>query len=355
MIEQPSKITETDIAQDENFEGLPPRICEFLTNASEALPILRQSRVDIPDRTTGENSTASDIGKVIMRDQVLMTRILKVVNSPAYHTRSPVSHLPQAVTLLGFDVIRNVTIVAQLIEQAEAMGGQSPDIRRLLARALLSATGALEFGAAIEYPNSGYLFTSAMLYTLGDLVLAHYLPDIYQQLEVCRKTAPDHLPALEVELLGLPLYRFAVLVSRQWNLPDCIVKIIQSNPTLSGKRLNTHREQFDGLVCSTNDLVRLLLDPHTPATEATLGRLTKKMATAFDISPATVKAITERTFEKASLFSEAVNLDIAYFLPDIGWKNSQVDPLFTQSRENDLVNGGVTVNRRFDFYAFSVH
>ena len=106
MIEQPSKITKTDIGQDGIFEGLPPRIRELLTNASEALPILRQSRVDIPDRTTGENSTASDIGKVIMRDQVLMTRILKVVNSPAYHTRSPVSHLPQAVDLMLFGMSR---------------------------------------------------------------------------------------------------------------------------------------------------------------------------------------------------------------------------------------------------------
>ncbi len=300
------------------FDGFPPRIRDLLTNASEALPILQQSCRSILDRTDDAASSASDVSDVVMKDQALMAKIIKMANSSAYHTVSTVATPTHAVTIIGFDVIRSIVIAAQLVEQAEERGGSASDLKHLLARALVAATEASELGEAIGY-EKGNLFTSAMLYTLGDLILAHYLPDIYQQLEHARSNDPARVPDLEKELLGQPLYRLAVTIAKQWHLPQDIIQLMETQPSFSGKRLTRSGEQLEGLVSCANALGRCLLNPPTPSTQSTFKGLMEKIPTSFNLSPQKVETLTMRAFEKAFQFADAVKIEKNFFVPDRAW------------------------------------
>jgi len=316
------------------FDGFPPRIRDLLTNASEALPILRQSSRNILDRMEDAESSASDVSEVIMQDQALMAKVIKMANSPAYHTKNTVTTPTHAVTIIGFDIMRSIVIAAQLVEQAEERGGSASDLKHLLARALLAATEASELGEAIGYRQGENLFTSAMLYSLGDLILAHYLPDIYQQLEHARSNDPTRVPALEKELLGQPLYRLAVTIAKQWHLPQAIIQLMETKPTLSGKPLTAPGEQLEGLVSCANALGHCLLNPPTPSMQSTFRDLMKKIPTSFNLSPKTVETLTVRAFEKACQFADAVKIEKDFFVPDRGWA-----PPDTDSPNHNLFKG----------------
>ena len=91
-------------------DDAPPSQLEGLLNTSlEGLPILRQSCLRILDLTADDGSSANDIGQAIMHDQSLTAKIIKFANSPAYHTRSVVTTPTQAVTIIGFDVVRSIS------------------------------------------------------------------------------------------------------------------------------------------------------------------------------------------------------------------------------------------------------
>ena len=299
--------------------GLPPRIGELLSTTGDDLPILRQSCQSILNCTDSESSSANDVSEVVMRDQALMTRVIKLANSVIYATMTPVNTAFQAVRIVGFDVIRAIAIGSELVEQADERGGNSTELKRLLAQALVSATAAMELGEASRFPKNGNLFTSTMLYTLGDLVLANYVPDVYHRLEVARRTDPTSVSNLEMELLGMPLKGLSSLIAKEWGLPDNIIKIIKATPHLDGKVLDNQQEKLVGIAYSANELGRCFLSSPTAFNQATMRKLIEKIPHALTIPPRSMKTILLNTFTKVAQFADAVNIETRYFLPNSHW------------------------------------
>jgi HD-like signal output (HDOD) protein len=267
--------------------------------------------------TAAENSSASDIGRVIMRDQALTAKIIRLANSPAYFTRTQVKTPTQAVTIIGFEVVRSITVAADLLERAEERGEKTSDLKQLLAKALLSASQALELGTRIQYPEPGSLFTCAMLYSLGDLVLAYHLPDIYQQFDQVRRTAPEQIPEMERMLLGRSIHSLSAEIAKQWHLSDTLVQLLENQSDLRGSPLGTTQEQFKGLVCSANQLSHCLLDYPTIAQTATIETVLTRMSTAFRLPKGTIEKLTVQAFQKASHICQTVKIEEEYFLPKV--------------------------------------
>ena len=299
--------------------GLPPRIEELFSKTAEDLPILRQSCQCILDCTDNESSSANDVSEVVMRDQALMTKVIKLANSVIYATMTPVTTAFQAVRIVGFDVIRAIAISAELVEQADERGGNSNELKRLLAQALVSATAAMELGEATRFPKNGNLFTNTMLYTLGDFVLAHYVPDVYHRLDVARQTDPTNVASLEAELLGVPLKVLATMIAKEWGLPENIIKVIQTTPKLNGTTWESQQAKLVGIVYSANELGRCFLSQPSAFNQSTMRKLIEKIPQALAISPRSMKTILVRTFTKVVQFADAVNIERKYFLPNAQW------------------------------------
>lgn len=297
----------------------PAKIQERLRTTEDELPILRQTCRSILDRTADEASSASDISDIIMRDQSLLAKVIKLANSAMYLTRTPVTTAIQAVTTVGFDVIRAVAIGAEFVEAAEKRGGNSRDLKCLLARALVSATMALEVGEAIRYPKTEHLFTSTMLYSLGDLVFANYFPEIYRELEQVRNSEPDRLASLEVDLLGKPLRSLAATMAKQWGLPSNITSVIEAKPNLSTHSWEGPQQRLEGLVYGVNELSRCLLSPPTKPIQDALRRILKHISTGLELPMPTLETITIRAFRKAAQFSDTVKIEKDFFVPDVSW------------------------------------
>lgn len=208
----------------------PSFLESLLENAPETLPILRQSCIQVLNLTQDQRSSASDIGNIIKRDQAMMANIVKIANSSAYYTRVPIKTPTHAVALIGFDVIQAMVVVAHLIEQADTFGANSSCLKHLLGRALVAGTQAQELGKALNYPEPGFLFTNAMLSSLGDLILAVCRPEVAEQLERLRLEDPDKIPKAELALLGRPLSAIAATMAQHWHLPNSLIQLLEKKP-----------------------------------------------------------------------------------------------------------------------------
>jgi len=224
--------------------GPPQRIQELLSKTGEELPFLRQSCRGIIDCTDDDTSSANDVSEIIMHDQALLANVIKLANSAIYHSPQPVASSLQAVKIIGFDVIRAVAIGAEFVERTAEHGGNPSLLKKLLARALVSATFAQELEEACKFPKNPNLFTSTMLYTFGDLVLAHYLPDVYQTLEATQCHEPERVHTVEMELLGQTLRGLAAQMAKQWGLPNNITALIETEPNLSGQQWTTTKDRI---------------------------------------------------------------------------------------------------------------
>jgi HD-like signal output (HDOD) protein len=287
----------------------------LLEEAPETLPILRQSCIQVLNLTQDKRSSASDTGEIIMRDQAMMANVIKIANSPAYHTRMPVKTPTYAVALIGFDVIRSMVVAAQFIEQAETFGANTTSLKHLLARALIAGTQAQELGKAINYGEAGSLFTNAMLYSLGDLILALCRPDVAGQLEVIRQEDPSKVSKAELSLLGRPLHVIAAAMAKHWNLPDSLVQLLEKKPVWPTSRPEADQRIMETIVRAANELSYCLLNPSAAGQEEVFQGLIKQFLPPFGLSFIQLERTVSQAFLQASEIASAINIDRQHFLP----------------------------------------
>ena len=295
-------------------------IDELLCKTAEELPILRQSCQDIIRCTDDDASSTNDLCKIIKHDQALLAKVITLANSASYYISQPVNSPLQAIQIIGCDVIRSAAIGAELIERAGEHGGDSAVLKRLLARAMISASAAQELEDACKFQKNPTLFTCTMLYTLGDLVLAHFLPSIYETLESAHYHEPDRVQILEQELLGQTYQRLAGKLAKSLGLPNNIITLIETKPNLSRQQWSTTHDRLAGLVVAANRLGNCLLSPPAPTVQDALQDLLTRLPKTLSISLQVLEIITTRAFQKSDQFSNILNIEPRYFVPHFAWK-----------------------------------
>ncbi|MEX0828703.1 MAG: HDOD domain-containing protein [Nitrospirales bacterium] len=298
-----------------NQTTTPSFLESLLADAPKTLPILRQSCIQVLNLAQDKDSSASDIGDIIKRDQGMMANIVKIANSPAFFTRVPVKTPTQAVTLIGFDVIQSMVVAAQLIEQAHKFGANTFCLKHLLARALVAATQAQELGKVLHYPESGFLFTNAMLYSLGDLILALCRPEVAEQLEALRLSDPTKIPKAELALLGRPLQTIAATMAKHWHLPDTLIQLLEKKPVWPKTRPENNQQMMEGIVRAANELSYCLLNPSGTGQEQVFHMLTQHFLPPFSLSLTQLEQTATNAFMQASEIASAISIDHQHLLP----------------------------------------
>ena len=244
-----------------------------------------------------------------------MANVVKIANSPAYYTRVPVKTPTQAVTLIGFDIIQGMVVAAQLIEQAEVFGGNTACLKHLLARALVAGTQAQEIGKALNYPEPGFLFTNAMLYSLGDLILGLCRPEIAQHLQALRLSDPDNVTKAELALLGRPLPAIAAAMAKHWHLPKNLIRLLEKKPLWPKTHPGNDQQIMEGIVRAANELSFCLLNPSGKGQEQVFQTLIQQFLPPYSLSFAQLESAVTNAFMQASEISSAIGIDPQHFLP----------------------------------------
>lgn len=82
--------------------------------ADRAIPSLSAVALELINAAADDRTSARDLASIIQRDPGLATRLLKVVNSVSFATRTPVSSVSQAVVKLGFKRVRLMALSLSL-------------------------------------------------------------------------------------------------------------------------------------------------------------------------------------------------------------------------------------------------
>ncbi len=296
-------------------KSTPSFLESLLEEAPETLPILQQSCIQVLNLTQDKRSSASDIGDIIKRDQAMMANVIKIANSPAYYTRTSVRTPTHAVTLIGFDVIQGMVVAAHLIEQANSFGGNITFLKHILARALVSGTQAQEIGKALNHPEPGFLFINAMLYSLGDLILALCRPKVAEQLQNLRLSDPNSVPKAELALLGRPLSIIASTMAKHWHLPNNLVRLLEKKPVWPKTRPDNDQQTMEGIVRAANELSFCLLNPSGEGQEHNFHTLIQEFLPPFGLSFTQLEQTVTTAFMQASEIASAISISREHFIP----------------------------------------
>jgi len=194
-----------------------------LVNMSE-LPALSENVHELLEMLGNKNATARHLSSIILKDISLTSKVLQVVNS-AYYTRgTQVSSISRAVTLIGFNTIRELALSIALFENFTQAGGDKSMVGNILTKSYLGGSLAKDVSKNYKLRVSPEeAFICGLFHNLGELIVLIYLPDLFRQIE--KKRCPDwdkHSAAREV-LGDLTFYQVGMEVAMFWNLCEKII------------------------------------------------------------------------------------------------------------------------------------
>lgn len=187
----------------------------------QSLPTLPPIVSKLNQMVSDEDVTAVKLGKVIEKDQVLTSKLLKMVNSSFFGFPQRISTVSSALVLLGFNVIKTLIVTSSIFEvmQASDVG--------LFEHSLGCAAAAGLAAKKLGIKNPEEVSTAGLIHDLGKIVIRAELPGEYEAVAKAAVEQDEYMREVEKHILGIGHGEIGGILARQWNLPERLVYPIE--------------------------------------------------------------------------------------------------------------------------------
>lgn len=296
-------------------------------------------------------SSAGDIARVILNDLSLTTQVLKLVNSSIYRQFSDkgISTLSEAMIILGTDEIREMAAGLKIFEMMKSRA-----YSRLLKDKLLKSLHRSAVARQVEREKgdrtSDAFPVSAMLYELGEYLVALLDPDTYLKVEVAMEDDRLSREGAAKTILGLTYFELGQMVALKFNLPRRIVQAMRPVTLTAGQGLRISPKEEARYLCA---FVYELCNIPEPGNDAislgAAGKLVEKFRGVLDFDARQALELTCTAMERVIRHAEILGIDPVVTPPaknDPGIKN-KVELDLGISRVEEALEGGLSIHNIF--------
>lgn len=189
---------------------------------SGSLPTLSTVASKLINITGKEETTITDITKLIAQDVSLSTKVLKLVNSSFYNFPNEVGTIQQAVAILGTNAVRSLVLSFSFLNMERPRHGKGFDYERFWEESLAAAVASKLIMAKVSDGDPEEAFTVSLLQNLGKLILACAFGEVYDQLLHEANGSELKLLQLEEERLGASHVYIGCEAARIWKFPESL-------------------------------------------------------------------------------------------------------------------------------------
>lgn len=185
------------------------------------MPVFSGTVTEVTQVVNSQDTSASDVAHVVLRDASLTGRLLKAVNSFHFNpTNQAINTVSRAVMVMGFDKVRALTLSMVLIDNL-SQGMQRQKLVDEMAQAFHAATQAQEFAKQTKAGEPEDIFVATLLSRLGRMAFWAFADDAADSLMQQIESGQDEAKA-EKAVLGFQLTELTRALSDQWHLGDVV-------------------------------------------------------------------------------------------------------------------------------------
>ena len=184
----------------------------------DSLPSFPSVAENITRIALDDKSSAEDLAKAISHDQAFALKVLKTANSAYYGFYRQIASVREAVTLLGFDEIKLMSMAISVYDLYKSKNLTHFNRKDLWLHGISVAYVAndLQRNLGLRLEEA---YVGGLLHDIGKVIMDEYLPaETKSLLTLSREHEIDYLEA-EKKILGMDHGELAYLVAEGWNLP----------------------------------------------------------------------------------------------------------------------------------------
>ncbi len=188
---------------------------------NEDFPAMTHAVSRIQAMAASDSESVGAVADEILKDVALSNKLLRVVNSAYYARGGGISTISRAVTLIGFNGLRNMAMGLVLLEGMQDKGHAEVLTGEFL-RALMAASIARELTASSR--DGEETFIGAMFQDLGRLLAMYYFEQEATQVQALVRASGGKLSedSASIRVLGLSYEGLGLGVAKLWELPTDI-------------------------------------------------------------------------------------------------------------------------------------
>ncbi len=195
-------------------------IDEIIDNTGELLimPFIASKVIGLVSQT---GTTAQELSKILIADQAITTKLLRMVNSPFYGVCKKVTKISEAIVLLGFDAVKSLVLTVSIKNIC-----RSPDINEKLMweHSIGVAVSAAYLAKQLGIVKYEELFIAGLLHDVGRVPIYKSLLKEYNQL-LYELDDYSKVCDYEKERFGFTHAEVGGKIINKWNLPEVLEEI----------------------------------------------------------------------------------------------------------------------------------
>lgn len=175
-----------------------------------------------------DDASPDEIADLILSDQVLAARVIRVVNSPLYRTANPIMSVKRALLFLGFKSVREMILTRYFVEGFRDRE-QSFDIKQFWMHSFSVGAISRRIAHLVNFRDVEKAYLVGILHDIGKVFLGHYRREEYgRMLENIKNTSTTTHEA-EYALFGTTHCEVGYCLAQRWNFPPVYCDIILSH------------------------------------------------------------------------------------------------------------------------------
>jgi putative nucleotidyltransferase with HDIG domain len=148
----------------------------------EDLPTLPAVAMEVNKMLLDDDITINKLSHTIEKDQAMVSKILKLVNSAFFGLRGRISTISHAIVVLGFNTIRNAVVTISIINAfsvKESLDGF--DIADFWKHSVAVAVTSKYLAEKAGIRPADNCFVAGLLHDMGKIVMLQHFKDLFQK------------------------------------------------------------------------------------------------------------------------------------------------------------------------------
>jgi diguanylate cyclase (GGDEF)-like protein/putative nucleotidyltransferase with HDIG domain len=199
---------------------MPARIVEKL----QTLPSLPQAASRLMQEVLKPDASMREVAHIIESDQGLVSRVLRLVNSPYYGVRNEITTTEHAVTMLGLKAIESLVLSLTVFDVLSPSKKHALDLVRHWQHSLAVAAASKYVAAKTGYKVPDEAYTAGLLHDVGRAILDICAPEELRQVLAALPRSGVLAVDIEREILGTDHTGVGELALRRWNIPAHVAR-----------------------------------------------------------------------------------------------------------------------------------
>ncbi|UZE97879.1 HDOD domain-containing protein [Alkalimarinus alittae] len=187
--------------------------------------------------TSSDETSASQLAEVILRDASLTTQVLKVANTVHFNpTGSPITTVSRSILAIGFNTIKSICITIKVLESI-LHGQPATRLYEIMADAIHAATQARNICIKMSADGKEEIFVATLLLHLAEmLVLSSGESEVAELYELYEEDSTDkERDRIAESVIGVSYKRLGLALVKSWRLGAVLQESLQPSSKMSHK------------------------------------------------------------------------------------------------------------------------